>query len=357
MHRRRNQWILLLMLFSMIFTTSCMDKNAEPEKISKDIFTMDTMINITAYARDLTKGREAVEQAAGEFQRINDLVGRFPGEHLPDTQKSDIIRLNEKAGIAPVTVSDDTLAMVGRAIYCAKLSAGAFDITIGPVMDLWGFGGEQYHVPTEDELNRVLPLTDYRKIIIDKEAKTIFLPEKGMIMDLGGIAKGYATDLAVQKLRAGGIESALVNAGGNVFALGSKPDGSPWQIGIQDPRDSTAVAAILSVTDKAVISSGDYERYFEEKGVRYHHIIDPASGRPARGVMGTTIVTNNSTDGDIFSTLMFVLGPEKGMALQKTWQEMEVVFITDQKEIIYSHGLDGLIEFTNQTDYSVRQSL
>ncbi len=354
--RRFEYWVIVfLMLFLILFAAGCMDRNSALEKISKDIFVMDTMINITAYSQDPEKGREAVEHAAGEFQRINDLAGRFPGNHLPNPQKSDVWRVNEMAGIAPVSVSDDIMTMVERALYFAELSGGAFDITIGPVIDLWGIGSAKYHVPTEDELNQALSLIDYRKIVINRDAKTIFLPDQGMIMDLGGIAKGYATDLAVEKLRAGGIESALVNAGGNVFALGSKPDGSPWKIGLQDPRDSAGVAAVISVNDSAVISSGDYERYFEEKGVRYHHIIDPANGKPARGVMGTTVVTNNSMDGDILSTLMFVSGPEKGMALQNTLQSAEVVFITDEKEIIFSDGLDGFIEITNQTDYSVRQ--
>lgn len=353
--RRYGYWVLVfLILVLILFATGCKDQISAPEKISKDIFVMDTMINITAYSQDLEKGRKAVEQAAQEFQRINDLAGRFPG-NLSDPQKSDVWRINEMAGKAPVKVSDDTMIMVERALYFAELSGGAFDITIGPVTDLWGIGGAKNHVPTEDELNQVLPLIDYGKIVINKDEKTIFLPDHGMSMDLGGIAKGYATDLAVEKLRAGGIESALVNAGGNVFALGSKPDGSPWKIGLQDPRNSTGVTAIISVTDSAVISSGDYERYFEEQGIRYHHIIDPASGKPARGVMGTTVVTKNSMDGDILSTLVFVLGPEKGLALQKTEQLVEMVFITDEKEIIFSDGLDGFIEITNQTDYVVRQ--
>lgn len=351
-HKRR--WLYLLVIFFVISTTGCVAQNSNLQKISKDFFVMDTVINITVFSPDQAKGQEAVEQAAGEFQRINDLVSRFPGENLPDPQGSDVYRVNEEAGISPVQVNEDTLAMVERAKHFAELSEGAFDITIGPIMDLWGFGGKEYQVPTEAELKRALSLTDYRKIILDKGAKTIFLPEKGMVMDLGGIAKGYATDMAVKKLRSASIKSALINAGGNVFAVGSKPDGSPWKIGIQDPRNGSEIVAIVSVTDSAVVSSGDYERYFEKNGERYHHIIDPATGKQARGLLGTTIVTGDSADADIFSTLMFVLGQEKGMVFKKTLPKVEVVFINDRKEISFSDGLDSKIEFTNQGGYSLR---
>lgn len=347
----------MVIFFAIVILSAvgCVDRPAELPKISKDFFAMDTAINITVFSEDQVEGQEAAEQAAEEFQRINNLVGRFPGKNLPNPQGSDIYRVNEEAGKAPVQVSEDTLTMVERAQHFAELSGGTFDLAIGPVMDLWGFGGEKYRVPTTAELEKILPLTDYRKIIIDQEAKTIFLPEKGMVMDLGGIAKGYATDLAVKKLRDLGIKHAIVNAGGNVFALGSKPDGSPWRIGIQDPRDGNGVVAIVSVTDAAVVSSGDYERYFEENGVRYHHIMDPATGMPVRHLIGTTIVMDNSTDADIFSTVMFVLGAEKGMAFQKELPGVEVIFINDRKEISFSDGLDGKIEFTNQENYTLRQ--
>jgi len=321
---------------------------ADLEKISGRFFIMDTYVTITVYSSDKTKGQEAIDQAAAEFQRINNLVGRFLGKNLSNPQESDVYRVNEMAGISPVQVSDDTLAMIKRAIHFAELSGGLFDITIGPIMDLWGFGGEEYHIPPEDELKQALLLTGYQKIIVDEQAKTVYLPGKGMVMDLGGVAKGYATDVAVQKLRALGIKSGIINAGGNIFVLGSKPDGSPWKVGIRDPRDKNGHLAVVDVIDSAVISSGDYERYFEENGVRYHHIMDPSTGKQARGLMATTVIANNSMDADIFSTLMFVLGTEKGMEFKKTLPEVEIVFTNDRKEITYSDGLNGKIEFLNQ---------
>lgn len=351
---KKGQWMHLLIILVVIAAAGCDAQPSGRQKISKDFFYMDTLINITVYSSDQVKGQEAVEKAAGEFQRINNLVGRFSGKNLPDPQSSDVYRVNEKAGIEPVQVSNDTLAMVERAKYFTELSGGAFNFAIGPVMDLWCFGGEKCRVPTAAELKKTLALTNYREVVIDKIAKTIFLPKKGMIMDLGGVAKGYATDLAVKSLRSAGIKSALVNAGGNVFTVGSKPDGSPWKIGIQDPRDENNVVAIVSVTDSAVVSSGDYERYFEKNGVRYHHIIDPANGNPARGLIGTTIIMDNSTDADILSTSMFVLGAEKGMALQKKLPGVEIVFINDRKEISFTDTLEGKIEFTNQENYSIR---
>lgn len=360
MKRQKGHLLFLLMrllVLSLLLTTllaaGCKSQDfgdsgtgqpSDLEKVSSDFFAMDTPINITVYASNQEKGKEAIDQAGAEFQRINDLVGRFPGRNLADPQGSDVYRINEKAGISPVEVSDDTLAMIKKAQHYAKESGGYFDIAIGPVMDLWGFGGEEYRVPTEEEINKALLLSGYEKIIIDDQGKTVYLPEKGMVMDLGGVAKGYATDMAVQKLRDAGIKSGIINAGGNVFVMGSKPDGSPWKVGIQDPRDRNGLVAVMEVTDAAVISSGDYERYFEEDGVRYHHIMDPSTGKPARGLMGTTIVTDNSTNADIFSTLMFVLGTEKGMEFQKKLSGVEVVFINDEKEISYTEGLEGKID-------------
>lgn len=348
---KKNLYAVLLIL--MISIVGCAKQPASPEKFSKDIFTMDTAINITVYSADPAIGQKAADQAAAEYQRINDLTGRFTGKNLPNPQGSDVYRINQSAGIAPVQVGEDTMAMALRAQYFAGLTGGAFNIAIGPIMDLWGFGGTAYHLPTEAELKAILPLADNRKVVIDQEAKTIYLPEKGMVMDLGGVAKGYATDMAVQKLRALGIKNALINAGGNVFAVGSKPDGKPWRVGIQDPRDTNGVVAIINVIDQAVVSSGDYERYFEQDGVRYHHIIDPASGKQARSLMGTTIVMDNSTDADILSTTLFVLGPVKGMALQKTLPGVETVFISPEKKITYSSGLDGKIEWTGIEGYQV----
>ena len=341
--------VLLMLIMSL---AGCSAQPDSLEKTSKDIFTMDTAINITVYTADPALGQSAADQAAVEFQRINNLTNRFAAK-LSDPQASDVYRVNQSAGIAPVVVGADTLAMAQRAQYFAGLSGGAFDIAIGPIMDLWGFGGTAYHLPTDAEIKKLLPLADYRKIVIDADQKTIFLPEKGMIMDLGGIAKGYATDMAAKKIRDLGIKNALINAGGNVFAIGSKPDGQPWRIGIQDPRDANSVVAIVKVSDRAVVSSGDYQRYFEQDGVRYHHIIDPASGKQARSVMGTTIIMDNSTDADILSTTMFVLGPAKGMAFQKTLPGVEAVFITPGKEITYSSGLDGIIEFPGGNGYTL----
>jgi len=345
-------WPAILLSSFLLLAAGCAGQQVEPVSYSHDLFVMDTAVNITVYAADEATARQAAEAAAGEFSRINDLTGRFPGKNLPDPQGSDVYRVNQAAGIGPVQVSDDTLTMVSRALHYARISGGAFDLAIGPVMDLWGFGGDP-RVPDEAELAKALLLADWQKIVVDQAAKTIYLPEKGMVMDLGGVAKGYATDKAAEKLRSLGITSALINAGGNVFALGGKPDGSPWRIGIQDPRDSGGVLAILQVKDSAVVSSGDYQRYFERDGVRYHHIIDPASGLPARDLMGTTVIMDNSTDADILSTLLFVLGPEKGLAFQKTQPGVEAVLVTPDKKITVSSGLEGTIELQGLDGYTV----
>ena len=172
-----------------------------------------------------------------------------------------------------------------------------------------------------------------------------------MVMDLGGCAKGYATDEAFEALREAGIRHAIINAGGNVYALGTKPDGSPWRVGVQDPRNPQGIIAVLAVSDRAVVSSGDYQRFFEQDGNRYHHILDPATGKPAGQVMQTTVVADSAIDADILSTTLFVLGTQKGLDFVKGLPATEAVFVGLDKQINYTEGLSGQLDFTGDGDY------
>ena len=249
----------------------------------RDFFAMDTYITCQVAVDDpklAEEGLGAVEEAYLEIDRI---TNRF-------VSNSEISMVNSKAGLEPVKVSKELYAIVETALIWSDKTDGAFNVLLGSVMDLWGFGSDNPRVPAKEELEAALALTDYRKIILDKEQTTIFLPEKGMVLDLGGIAKGYATDKAVAALQELGIKNALINAGGNVYALGKKADGADWTVGVQDPRDPQGIAAVLNARDSALVSSGDYQRYFEVNGIRYHHILDPTDGYPARASAGTTII-------------------------------------------------------------------
>jgi len=349
------KYILLITAFCMLLlSTGCNLKSTSLQEVADERFYMDTLIQIKVYSEDAAKGRQALNQAFAAFERVDKAANRFQkaDNSLPGAgDGSDVFKINENAGNKPVPVSDDTLKIIQRANYFAALSDGAFDITIGPVMDLWGFGHDAQQVPADEELSQALTLVDYRKVQVDPEQKTVFLGLPGMGVDLGGVAKGYATDEAVKALKEAGIRHAIINAGGNVYALGTKPDGSPWRIGVQDPRNPQGIIAVLAVSDRAVVSSGDYQRFFEQDGKRYHHILDPATGKPAGRVMQTTVITDSAMDADILSTTLFVLGMQEGLEFVHGLPATEAIFVGLDKQVHYTEGLSGQLEFTGNGDY------
>lgn len=287
---------------------------------NQDFFAMDTYITVQIVTDDIKlaeAGFRAVEKA---FLSIDHLTNRFQSD-------SEVTAVNEQAGIGPVQVSKDVFALVETSLEWSDKTEGVFNILVGSVMDLWGFGTENSRIPAEAELAAALDLMDLRAIILDDEKSTIYLPEKGMVLDLGGVAKGYATDKAVEVLNELGIKNALINAGGNVYALGKKADGTAWKVGVQAPRDRQGIAAVLVVSDTAVVTSGDYERYFEADGIRYHHIIDPVNGHPARASAGTTIIMESATAADILSTVVFIKGPVEGIRLAEEITQIDAAMV------------------------------
>lgn len=314
---------------------------------------MDTLIQITVYSENEAKGQKALEEAFGAFERIHDTTNRFQKNGQTAVASNDVVKINENAGIKPVAVSADTINMIERSQYFAGSSGGAFDVSVGPVMDLWGFGKTEQHVPSDEEIKGAMSLVGYNKVQVDPNHMTVFLTKPGMSLDLGGVAKGYATDEAVKALKEAGIQHAIINAGGNVYALGDKPDGSPWRVGVQDPRGEKSIIGILYVKDRAVVTSGDYQRYFEQEGVRYHHIIDPTTGKQARDVMQTTVVTDSATDADILSTTLFVLGAQKGMRFVQELPGTGAIFIGADRQVTYTENLHDQLEFTGEGNYQV----
>ncbi|WP_243153080.1 FAD:protein FMN transferase [Sporotomaculum syntrophicum] len=312
---------------------------------------MDTLVHITVFCEDEHQGKKALDEAFTAFERISHLTDRFNYQDKTTPLSGDVIKVNNNAGNSPVRVSDDTLTILKRSNYFSELSGGAFDVTIGPLMDLWGFGSNR-HEPEQEEINEALTLVDYEKIKIDYEQGTVFLPKSGMLLDLGGVAKGYATDQAVSALRKLDVNHAIINAGGNVYALGTKPDGALWRVGVQDPRGDGLIA-IISVQDAAVVTSGDYQRYFIQGGARYHHILDPATGRSARDAMQVTVVGDSAMDADILSTTLFVLGSEKGFDMVTRLENTEVVFVRPDKQILYSDTLSKNLTFTGDGGYQL----
>lgn len=301
------------------------DKETEA---SKDLFAMDTYMTLTAYGEH---AQEAVDKAAERVEALDALLST-------GNENSEIYQLNQNG---EATLSEEGGYLVERALELYKKTEGAFDIAIYPVMQAWGFPTQDYHVPDDDTLKEKLALADASKVNYDKDTRKIFFDQDGMEIDLGGIAKGYTSSQIMQIYQDCGVTSGLVNLGGNVQALGCKTDGSKWRVAIQSPDDTEEYLGILKIEDQAVITSGGYERYFEEDGVTYHHIIDPATGYPAdSGLISVTIVSDDGTLADGLSTSLFIMGEEKAAQFwRENSDEFEAIMETSDGELYVTEGI------------------
>jgi len=313
---------------------------------SEDIFALNTWVNIRIYAGK--NGPDILDKA---IKRIEEIESRMS----VTIQDSDVSRINSSAGKQPVKVHDDTFEVIKKALKYAEMSNGVFDITIYPIVKLWGITSEHPRMPTDAEIQDKLKLVDYRNVVLDEKGKTVYLKEPGMGIDLGAIAKGYAADEVARILKEEGVVHALINMGGNVVAMGGKPNGKPWRIGIQDPRADGVQRhiAIIEIMDGSVVSSGDYERYivdvYKRTGKRYHHIFDPSTGYPANsGLMATTVVAPYSIDADALSTTVFIMGAEKGLEIVEGLEGIDALAITLDKKIYASKGLKEKLIVTDK---------
>jgi len=231
-----------------------------------------------------------------------------------------------------------------------------FDISIGPLVNLWVIGSDNPYLPTESERAAAMSHIDWHNVILFPDERSVFLKNAGMSIDLGAIAKGWAADEVARLLRKGGVHSAIINLGGNVYTLGTKANGKLWKIGVQDPNGNRgSYIGYVTIGESALITSGIYERYFIEDGVRYHHLLDPRTGQPARtGVAGVTVLAPTSTAGDALSTSLFVMGVEKGMELVGTLPDVEAMYVLEDKTLVATKGF--LDKFTQTNfDYSLAE--
>ena len=263
-------------------------------------------------------------------------------------EDSDVSRINQSAGIGLVEIHPETAGLIKKSITFSILSDGAFDITVRPLIELWGIGKKGNEIPPEEKIDEARRLVDYRKILLDERTCRAGLKEKGQAIDLGGIAKGYAAEEVKRVLVENGVKSALINLGGNILIIGEQPDGQPWRIGIQNPVQPTGkYLGILSAANKTIVTSGSNERFFILNGRRYHHILDPRTGEPSQsGLLSITAVCGSSADADALTTSAFVLGPEIGMKLMNMLGA-DAVFVTDHLEVTASNGLRNQFEFLN----------
>jgi thiamine biosynthesis lipoprotein len=279
------------------------------------------------------------------FARLRQIEERMSSNAV-DTE---VARVNQNAGIMPVKVSAEVIRVLSRALYYAELSGGAFDPTVDPLVKLWGIGTEYARVPEEEEIRGALALVDWREVVIDEEAGTVFLPQAGMGIDLGAIAKGYAADEAARLIKEAGVSEALIDLGGNIYALGTKAKGAPWRIAVQDPRSSRGTyIGVLELGEKSVVTSGVYERFLDAGDQHYHHILSTVDGYPAeRGLLSVTVITDTSIDADALSTTLFVLGYEEGRALVDSLENVEAIFVFQDLSVRGTPGALDVFTLTN----------
>jgi thiamine biosynthesis lipoprotein len=350
--KKRCSRLLLPVFFVLVLSISGISCNRQQiSEYQSEEFLMDTLVSISTYGTDTDFLKQASEKAFSEIRRIADLTNRFPEPGTIASQTSDVVRINEMAGIKAVVVDEDVFRMLELAQEYNRLTEGAFDITIGPVMDLWGFGRKTQKIPTPEELQKVLALVDSRKLILNEKTYSAFLSQKGMSLDLGAMAKGYAVEKAVQILKEQGIDQAMVNAGGNIRVLGQKEEKKLWKVGIRDPRNVSALVGILSLQDESAVTSGDYNRSVQINGETFHHIISSQTGYPATHNMSVTVITQDSFKADLLSTVLFLLPPQKAYDLGSSLADTEVVIVTTDKRILYTPGLQGRIEITAGEEY------
>lgn len=327
--------LLFLFLITLCGCANSAESSSEDTKeYSRDIFAMDTYMYLKAY------GEHADTALGYSSEQILSLEELFS----VTSEKSDIWAINHSDG-EPVSVSDDTIAVLNKAIEIGGKTNGALDVTIYPLLTEWGFTTDTQQVPTDDIIADKLKLIDYTKISV--KGNTVQLPDN-MQIDFGALAKGYTSDCVTEILKENGVKSALVNLGGNVHAVGTKPDGTLWKVGVQNPFSPSEQVCILEIADKAVITSGNYERFFtDENGRKYWHILDSADGFPAdNGLVSVTIVGENGLLCDALSTALFVLGTDKAIDYWRNSADFEMILITDDEKIIYSEGLSDFINFT-----------
>lgn len=295
---------------------------------------MGTIIEVVLIGENQEKAERAALQAFHEFRRIEQLMS-------PKVETGDVFRINQSAGKEWVEVSPETFHVVKKSIALSGLSGGGFDITVGPLIELWRRARERGSLPSEKDLKRSLESVNFRNVLMSQGGK-IFLKKSGMSIDLGGIAKGYAVDKAFEVLRNLGYQNLIVNAGGDLRAGGLKWD-QPWSIGIQDPRIPENIMAKLSLTEGAVATSGDYEKYFIYQGKRYHHLLNPRNGFPSGECQSVTILSKDGITSDALATAVFVLGPEKGYSLCQRVEGTDCVIVNREGKMVLSPGIKDRI--------------
>ncbi len=302
---------------------------------------MGTVVNITVWTADEAKARAAGSAVFAEFKRVDALMSSW----LSD---SAVAQINDGAGSSAVVVNEELFALIGRALDAGKKSSGAFDITVGAFRGLWKFDQDiDGSIPSKGDVAARTKLVNYRQVEVDEERRSVKLARQGMRLTLGGIAKGHALDRGVAILREQGVENFILQAGGDLFASGSK-SGRKWRVGIRDPRGARESSfAVAEIEDRTFSTSGDYERFVVKDGVRYHHLLDPKTGRPATKSRSVTVLAPDALTADIWSTALFIMGHKAGLPLVEARSDLDAVFVDKDNLVHISSGLKGSLRLLN----------
>ncbi len=329
---------LICLTICMCVFISC--RPSDGNELSGTEFVLNTVCSIRIY-----RGGDAslIRSAFNRLRGIEAELGTYG-------QNGEIERVNAHAGVAPVRVGDDALAVVSRGLEYAKLSDGAFDPSVGPLVRLWGIGTDHAQVPQPSNILEALKCVGWKDVVLDQKDKTIFLRRKGMLLDLGSVTKGYAADAVADILKTGGVTSAIIDLGGNIVVIGSRPDGSPWRIGLQDPADGRGSSiGIASLVDESMVTSGVYERFLEKDGKRYHHILDTSTGYPVdNGLVSATVIAPKSFDADGLTTTIFALGRTRGMELA-VQRGVGAILVDADNKVYMTPGLSRKFRLTNSS--------
>lgn len=324
---------IALLLVSWLF--GC---DPPPREVKATRLQMGTIVEITVLGPDKKSLLEAVDAAFAEIGRIEALMSSF-------REDSDVGRINRSAGGGPVAVDPEVYEVIERALEISGMSSGAFDITVAGIGGLWSFDPERPRIASPEEIAKRLPLISWKDVVLDKPNHAVGLARAGMRINLNAIAKGYAVDRAIDALVRRGVEMAMVNAGGDLRVIGSRAK-RPWHVGIEHPRKPGNLIGWLPVTDRAVATSGDYEKFIEKNGKRYCHIIDPKTAKPASSCQSVTVVAGETWLADALATAVFVMGPKKGMEMVEDMAGVQAVIIDSQGLRTQSTGIKGGIHWS-----------
>ncbi|MBN1892304.1 MAG: FAD:protein FMN transferase [Clostridiales bacterium] len=324
--------LLCAMLPVLLFGCNEGESSLEAKTADSDFFAMNTYMTIEVRGKE---AKEAVDAGRDEVYRLERLLSRTD----PD---SEVSAINDAAGMTWTKVSNETFLLIQTAVQYSESTGGTFDITIAPVMDVWGFTGDRPSVPGDDEIRDALLLVGYDRVLLDEKNQSVLLENSGMSLDLGGVAKGYAGDRVAEVIRQYDIEAALINLGGNITVYGRKPNGDPYRVAIADPEDRKTYLGAIKADNIHVITSGGYERFFEQDGKTYIHIMDPKTAQPARSdILSVSVIDPSGLRSDVLSTALFVMGREEAIRYWSEHRDFGLVIKTIDDEVLVSVNLRG----------------